>query len=348
MTLVDAAPGPNPSTPSDVVPPPRHAPWGARVGAVVVDHALLAAAAFLVVPVQPVTPLTLPGLPPTTTWGLADLPGTAPTGGHLAGMLALVGSFMLLQAYAGATPGKLAVGIRVVRADDRRPAGLWRTAARSAAHLLDGILLIGFLRPLWHRERRTFADSIVGTVVVPHRPPVRPRALVVALAVPALLLTYAPQTGRVDGPVWFAHADCDQGPESEEIRLTGGRIDASPGAPVTVERLGVERTARTPRAPGVRVVWDTPGTWEAGDEAVLTVEIEAPGAPPRTAQAHHTMHGTEPAGPGRADGDALLLPWSFVEGLRDPWHVTLSAATTTGEDLGRCSFAVTSSAPDAG
>lgn len=41
-----------------------------------------------------------------------------------------------------------------------------RTVLRSLAHLLDGILLVGYLRPLWHAERRTFADSILGTVVL--------------------------------------------------------------------------------------------------------------------------------------------------------------------------------------
>ena len=39
------------------------------------------------------------------------------------------------------------------------------------AHLLDAILLVGYLRPLWNPRRQTFADSIVGTLAVQTREP---------------------------------------------------------------------------------------------------------------------------------------------------------------------------------
>jgi Mce-associated membrane protein len=41
-----------------------------------------------------------------------------------------------------------------------------RTLLRLVAHVLDGILMIGYLRPLWNLERKTFADSLAGTVVL--------------------------------------------------------------------------------------------------------------------------------------------------------------------------------------
>jgi Mce-associated membrane protein len=43
--------------------------------------------------------------------------------------------------------------------------------ARPFLHLADAILLIGYLRPLWHPRRRTFADSALGTVAVETRRP---------------------------------------------------------------------------------------------------------------------------------------------------------------------------------
>jgi len=75
-----------------------------------------------------------------------------------------------LQAYTGTTPGKLVMGIAVLDSGTGRPLGLWRTVLRLLAHLLDSIFLIGYLRPLWNAERRTFADSLIGSdaLVVPY------------------------------------------------------------------------------------------------------------------------------------------------------------------------------------
>ncbi len=74
-----------------------------------------------------------------------------------------------MQAYTGSTPGKLVMSIAVLDSTTGRPLGLWRMTVRWFAHLLDAILLIGYLRPLWDPKRRTFADSLVGSdaVVLP-------------------------------------------------------------------------------------------------------------------------------------------------------------------------------------
>ena len=45
------------------------------------------------------------------------------------------------------------------------------SVVRVVAHLVDAILLIGYLRPLWNAKRQTFADSIVGTIVIATREP---------------------------------------------------------------------------------------------------------------------------------------------------------------------------------
>src|SRR4051812_45282491 len=80
---------------------------------------------------------------------------------------------LLLQGWTGATPGKRVVGVAVLRASDGRPAGFLVSVVRWVAHLVDAILLIGYLRPLWNVKRQTFADSIVGTIVIETREPAR-------------------------------------------------------------------------------------------------------------------------------------------------------------------------------
>lgn len=74
------------------------------------------------------------------------------------------------QGRTGQTPGKRRAGIRVVRLRDGHPLGPGRSVVRSVLHVVDTVpLLLGWLRPLWHRRRQTFADTLVGSVVVKGR-----------------------------------------------------------------------------------------------------------------------------------------------------------------------------------
>ncbi|MCZ2261194.1 RDD family protein, partial [Isoptericola sp. QY 916] len=100
---------------------------------------------------------TLAALP-----GLGE-PGGAGGAGWTAGTLLALGA---LQAYTGMTPGKRVAGVAVV--DDRsgRPIGLPGTVLRWFAHVLDAIVLIGYLRAAFRKDGRTFADSLLGTVAV--------------------------------------------------------------------------------------------------------------------------------------------------------------------------------------
>jgi Mce-associated membrane protein len=141
---------------------PDYASWGARVVAHLLDTAVLAAVTYLALAVQPVAAPT-----PAPVFLAADA-SSRPPGSWLDSpwVVLVVVVLALLQAYVGSTPGKLVVGIAVVRDSDGRPAGLLRTVVRWLAHLLDAILYVGYLRPLWHAERRTFADSLLSTVVV--------------------------------------------------------------------------------------------------------------------------------------------------------------------------------------
>ena len=141
----------------------EEAPWLRRVVAVLLDVSLLGGIAWRAD--------GGPGAAPTLWAGLFD-----PDRGDLVSWPAAVAAvvILVLQAYTGWTPGKLVVGIAVIREHDGGPAGLLRTLGRAVAHLLDAILFIGYLRPLWHREGRTFADSIARTFVVLRRPTMAP------------------------------------------------------------------------------------------------------------------------------------------------------------------------------
>lgn len=135
------------------------APWGYRVAGALVDNVILGAVTFVAMPVAGAGAPSLAPIfgPPSTGEPWTSSPWVV---GVLAAML-------VMQAYAGATPGKLLLGIAVVR--NGRPVGLGWTALRLVCHLLDAVLLVGYLRPLWNPARQTFADSIVGTHVV-HMP----------------------------------------------------------------------------------------------------------------------------------------------------------------------------------
>lgn len=80
--------------------------------------------------------------------------------------LVLVASyFVVLHAHDGSTVGQWLFGLRVV--DGRRePVGYGRALWRWIVSILTWPLLIGYLRILWHREKRGWHDSLAGTWVI--------------------------------------------------------------------------------------------------------------------------------------------------------------------------------------
>lgn len=158
---------PEPAQPGAAVEP-AYATWGQRVVAAIFDNAILAGVTWLALGAGVAQPSLTPvfGSPAEQGW----------PGGPLilipSGVLA---TLLVLQALTGWTPGKLVVGIRVVRESSSAPARLWTTLRRWVLHLLDALFLVGYLRPLWHAKRQTFADSIVGTVVLQELPDLPPR-----------------------------------------------------------------------------------------------------------------------------------------------------------------------------
>lgn len=145
---------------------PAYASWSRRVVAALLDGAVLGAVTWFTVG----DGFASPTLQPTFDLGVTP----QATGEPWPTSYWLIGAWLamlVLQGLTGQTPGRRVMGVAVVRATpeglplDERP-GVVRSVGRWLAHLLDAILLIGYLRPLWNRERRTFADSLAGTVVV--------------------------------------------------------------------------------------------------------------------------------------------------------------------------------------
>ncbi len=253
---------------------PAHGPyasWSRRVVASLLDTAIAATVLFLAVgPAYEVAWI------PTISFGVST-EAPVPGGGWWA--FGTAAALLALQAWTGATPGKRTVGIVVVHDTTGRPAGLVRTVLRSVAHILDALLYIGFLRPLWNAQRRTFADSLCSTVVLRRvRPPVpflgpgtglggpRPSRVVTGaatvLAAGSALFMLGPATSTTGDPEMQS---CTP-PVAAGSPLTVSDIHVSGwSVPGTVTRWGVTRTDPLPAWAGE----------EAGLEAAFAVDIDS-------------------------------------------------------------------------
>lgn len=75
-------------------------------------------------------------------------------------------NWVFRQGTTGQTVGKKVLGIAVHAEHTDRPIGPGLSFARQIVHIVDALpCLIGFLWPIWDRERRTFADMIMSTRV---------------------------------------------------------------------------------------------------------------------------------------------------------------------------------------
>ena len=116
-------------------------------------------------------------LPTVGLTRLTGTPGVANTGAALALVgiayivgIALAATYEGLFVYKlGATPGKMALGLRVVRPDGGR-VSLGRAIGRYFAKILSAIiLLIGFIMAGFDREKRGLHDILVDTRVIKRR-----------------------------------------------------------------------------------------------------------------------------------------------------------------------------------
>lgn len=106
--------------------------------------------------------------------------------------------FVILTAFGGATLGKKAMGLQVVRAEDGGKLPFWSVLYReTVGRYLSGILCIGYLLIAVDGEKRSLHDRICDTLVVyAQRPAANPTPP------PQRTLTVVP----VDDPVkdWYA------------------------------------------------------------------------------------------------------------------------------------------------
>ncbi|WP_418275401.1 RDD family protein [Isoptericola jiangsuensis] len=282
-----------------------------------------------------------------------------------AGSLLVLG---LLQAYTGMTPGKRVAGIAVVDAGSHRPIGLLGTVLRWLAHFLDAVFMIGYLRAGVHPEGRTFADSLLGTVVVgstrpePHRwvavlqrtspsgapRPRWPRRLTGGLAL--VLCAAGAAAWLVQGSVGATGAVA-----STSCRSTGPLdADAVVETWASVEhrsRLGIER--ETDRSWSVAAGWSTgqglPDDGTTAEDLEPTVKVTSPDG---TAYSSVDEYGFDAGGYwlSRDIPDAV----GTVTGLdvpQDPegWTVEVMLTDVDGAILAECSAPLPAApAPDPG
>ncbi|GAB7031531.1 RDD family protein [Streptomyces sp. NPDC021749] len=166
--------------------PMGYASWGARVGAILIDVLIIGALPIILYIIGGVmaassassaTPDTS-SCPPGDIQCISDAYNSAadsatPVGAiivmALAWLIAVAGSFFLMakEGSSGQTPGKKALGIKVIKEATGQPMGFGMTFVRYLCRYLNGLLCgIGWLWPLWDDKKQTFADKIVGSVVV--------------------------------------------------------------------------------------------------------------------------------------------------------------------------------------
>jgi uncharacterized RDD family membrane protein YckC len=129
-----------------------YATWGARAGAYLIDGVIIAVIFGLLLAVgvvsRNVAPFVLIGL-----FGLASIVYKP-----------------LMEGSRGQTLGKMALGIKVVRADDAGPIGYGEAFLRWIIAVVIGFVplgsLVDLLWPLWDKYNQTLHDKVAKTIVV--------------------------------------------------------------------------------------------------------------------------------------------------------------------------------------
>lgn len=86
--------------------------------------------------------------------------------GDVAGIVIFL-YFGYLTGTTGQTPGRKVVGITVRRESDGQLLGAGAGIGRGFLHILDALpILLGYFWPIWDTKNQTFADKIIGSVVV--------------------------------------------------------------------------------------------------------------------------------------------------------------------------------------
>lgn len=133
---------PPPPTPGWTGPP--LATWGQRLGSGVLDYVVPYLPALVVSRAAPALSLLL----------------------NLAGLAFIVWN-KVQEGNTGQGWGKRQMGLRLARLSDGQNVGGGVAVGRWLAHIVDGLPCgLGYFWPLWDDKRQTFADKLLGTVVV--------------------------------------------------------------------------------------------------------------------------------------------------------------------------------------
>ena len=163
--------GPAPSFTAGSAARPALASWGSRVVAAVIDGIIVSALAAVVIGL-----LAALGLTVDTSGGAAAFIVTAAFAAVAIAIGALLYAPILMSRTNGQTWGRMAVNIRVIRADGG-PMTFWFAMLREVLvkSLLVGVLssftfglawLLDVLWPLWDEENRALHDFVVNTRVI--------------------------------------------------------------------------------------------------------------------------------------------------------------------------------------
>ncbi|MFC4084275.1 RDD family protein [Amycolatopsis samaneae] len=133
-------------------PPNNLANWGQRVGAFLIDLGPIIAIQLI---------------------GYLVMIGSVAAGSILLGLGGLAGlgwtvyNRWIQGGNTGQSLGKRILKIKLVKEDTAQPLGAGGAFLRDICHILDSaICYLGFLWPLWDDKAQTFADKIVGSIVV--------------------------------------------------------------------------------------------------------------------------------------------------------------------------------------
>lgn len=97
--------------------------------------------------------------------GLVEPSALTVLGGLFGGVVPVV-YFVWFWARTGATPGKMALGLRVVAADDQPPTGMQSFIRFLGTIPSSLVFFLGYLWMLWDAERRCWHDILAGTRVI--------------------------------------------------------------------------------------------------------------------------------------------------------------------------------------
>jgi uncharacterized RDD family membrane protein YckC len=148
-----------------------YATWGKRVGAYLIDFipSLIGQVIFYIGYGILITNVAV-----------QSQSGSAATPNFTAGLVPMIIGFVVLlaalgwQIYnrwivagkTGQSMGKRVMKISLISEETAQPIGALNAFLRDLVHILDGILWIGFLFPLWDVKKQTFSDKIMKTAVI--------------------------------------------------------------------------------------------------------------------------------------------------------------------------------------